>query len=141
MAAKKKTSKAKPAARKTAAKPKAKSKTAKPKPKAKAKKPATKGAAKPKKPRAATEPATEASADVETTEVESEPGDKKPGALARVVTGVGNLFARMTGRGKKPDDEASESPAGDDTISVVTADIVAEQPVADAPKRKKKTAT
>ena len=57
--------------------------------------------------------ATAASADV----------DKKPSALARLKTGVGKLFARVTKREQGSD--AGEPPPGD-TLEIVTGDIIAQ---------------
>jgi hypothetical protein len=52
--------------------------------------------------------------------------EKKPGALARLGRGVGSLFAKMTGRGKK-------KPVDDPTVEIVTEDIVASWPTGKPP--------
>jgi hypothetical protein len=56
---------------------------------------------------------------------------KKPGALARLGRGVGSLFAKVTGRGKKkPVDDYVPNKT---TIEIVTEDIVATKPVGAKP--------
>src|SRR4029077_7579567 len=49
---------------------------------------------------------------------------KKASALARLKTGVGNLFARMTGRAATPGDAI---PVHDRTIEIVTEDIIVQR--------------
>lgn len=60
---------------------------------------------------------------------------KKPGALARLKSGVGNLFARMTGRANPKDSLESDGvPRDDRTLEIVTGDIILQRD-ADAPSR------
>ena len=64
---------------------------------------------------------------------------KKPGALARLKSGVGSFFSKMARRGGKQ--EASSDgvpPPLEMTTEVATADIIM-QADAPAPKRKRKT--
>ena len=139
------------AAPKKSAKKPAKAKAApKAKAKAKAKTPKLKAPTKavPKKKRAST---AKPVADVELIGGEEggedDGGEKKPGALARLKSGVGSLFARMTGRGKKPDEEpavlgeATTMPP-DVTIDIVTKDIIlSEDAPPPTPKRRSKRVT
>jgi hypothetical protein len=147
---------AKPAAAKPTKKPKASKATGAAKPAKKAAaKPAKKAAAKPaKKALAAKKPAVAKKAATPAVATASPPAPttampdaftpgvdddiavdadvaKKPGALARLGRGVGSLFAKVTGRGKK-------KPADDDipnetTIEIVTEDIVATKPAGAKP--------
>ena len=58
-------------------------------------------------------------------------GEKKPGTLARLKSGVGSLFARMTGRGTKTGSPESDGVPRDDhrTMEIVTADIILQRDV------------
>ena len=116
--------------------------------KANAKKPAvaTKGPSpkrKTKQPRektaptvAVSEPAIAVSETVVEVVVDASPAAaKKPGALARFKSGVGSLFARMTGRGTEASaDESDGVPVAGQTMEIRTEDIVAQDEVA-APSR------
>jgi hypothetical protein len=113
-----KTQKAKTRAKRAA--PKAKAKTPRKGPRAKVK-PKRKATPVEKRGRqtataapARTEPVTPPKADTASTET-------KRGPLARLAEGVGNLFARMTG--KKPDRKPARSP--DQTIELAAGDILA----------------
>lgn len=128
------------------AKPKAKVATkAKAKAKAKPAAPAKQPAA--KKPRAATPPPI---ADViepmgqlafapdfveAPVAAEEAAAGKKPGALARLKSGVGNLFAKMTRRGAKGG-ESDGVPIDAPTMEIVTADIIVSAPAKTKKSRK-----
>jgi hypothetical protein len=59
---------------------------------------------------------------VDATLDDSSGAAKKPGTLARLKSGVGSLFAKMTGRGTKT--ESDGVPRDDATMEIVTADII-----------------
>ena len=64
-------------------------------------------------------PRAAVSSAVEVRERSEPPPPPKPGALARLKSGVGSLFAKVTGRGNKP--EALEP---ERTIEIKTEDIL-----------------
>jgi hypothetical protein len=120
------------------AKPKAKKAPAKKAAPAKAKPAAAKPA---KAKRAKTAPVVEVDGvdAIEPGEALDDAGDegtdeKQPGALARLTRGVGNFFAKVTGRGKQKD---GEQPGADATMEIESGDIIAEHDDDDDGPRKK----
>jgi hypothetical protein len=135
----------KPAKKSAKPQPKKPVAKAKAKPAAKAKAPSKPAKATPSKPakaapkkRAKTAPvvseATEAPLDFAGDEG-GEGGDKKPGPLARVARGVGNFFAKVTGR--KPTEGADTDGAAGTTMEITTEEIIVSEPVGEAPAPKR----
>jgi hypothetical protein len=104
-------------------------------------KPRPKRAAKPKRPKPAAAIVEappllvpEEIPEVAETEDTSGPA-RKPGPLARLKSGVGNLFAKMTGRGKRRAPSESDGVPDDVTMDIHTGDILAAEP---APKKQRR---
>jgi hypothetical protein len=112
---------------KTAPKAKAKSagKVSKPAPRPKTKPKAKRTTKRPQ--RAPTAPSSRpesiSAADAPAVEVAALEGKK--GRLARIAGGVGNLFARMTGKKAESDQAADDTPAPDQTMELASGDILA----------------
>jgi hypothetical protein len=125
-----------------AAKPrrKAAAKPARPKraaPKSKPPKPAA-AKSKPPKPAAIVEAPPLFVPEEQVAELEDSSGPaKKPGPLARLKSGVGNLFAKMTGRGKRRAPSESDGVPDDVTMDIHTGDILAAEPAPTKQRRRK----
>jgi hypothetical protein len=79
----------------------------------------------------------------DTAQVPAENSDSQaergPSVVARLKHGVGSLFARMTGRGRKAPDQPDEHTVGDRTMEITTEDIILSSAVPPPPPLRRKT--